>query len=161
MKLNNDLEQPNYKEAVLRMEKWAEDFRTLYSPKATTRQPQGADFMILLFTSDHCAWCGILKAMLKDEGKSLGAEQQVYEVNVEKQHRIAEAYGILAVPTLVAGSFKISGVPTPSDLRSFMLQAISRGFLRTGTKMVRSVLRDVRQIRASETHKDQIIRTFS
>jgi len=99
--------------------------------------------------------------MLEDEGKSLGTEQQVYEVNVEKQHRIAEAFGILVVPTLVAGSYKISGVPSSSDLRSFLLQAVSRGFLRTGTKMVKSVLRDVRQIRASETYNDQIIRTIS
>jgi predicted DsbA family dithiol-disulfide isomerase len=99
--------------------------------------------------------------MLEDEGKSLGIEQQVYEVNVDKQHRIAEAYGILVVPTLVAGSFKISGVPTASDLRSFLLQAVSRGFLKAGTKMVKSVLRDVRQIRASETHKDHLVKTAS
>ncbi|MHC4913535.1 MAG: thioredoxin family protein [Planctomycetota bacterium] len=161
MNLSNDLEHPDCKEAVPIMKKRVEDFRTLYSSKATTRQLQGVDLMILLFTSDNCAWCGVLKAMLDDEGKSLGTEQQVYEVNVEKQHRIAEAYGILVVPTLVAGSFKISGVPTPSDLRSFMLQAVSRGFLRTGTKMVKSVLRDVRQIRASDTLKDQIIGTIS
>jgi len=161
VKLSNDLEQPNYKEAVLRMEKWAEDFRTLYSPKATTRQPQGADFMILLFTSNHCAWCGVLKAMLENEGKILGTEQLFYEVNIDKQHRIAEAYGILVVPTLVAGSYKISGVPTSSDLRSFLLQSVSRGFQKTGTKMVKSILHDVRQIRVSETHNDQIIRTVS
>ncbi len=117
--------------------------------------------MILLFTSDHCAWCGVLKAMLEDEGRALGTKQEIYEVNVEKQHRIAEAFGILAVPTLVAGSFKISGVPTSSDLRSFLLQAVSRGFLKTGTKMVKSVLRDVRQIRASETQNEQILRTVS
>ncbi|MFW9893362.1 MAG: thioredoxin family protein [Candidatus Thorarchaeota archaeon] len=117
--------------------------------------------MILLFTSDHCAWCGILKGMLEDESKSLGIEQQVYEVNVEKQNRIAEAYGILVVPTLVAGSFKISGVPTEGDLRSFLLQAFSRGFLRAGSRIVKSVLRDVRQIRASNTHKGQLVKTAS
>jgi hypothetical protein len=98
--------------------------------------------------------------MLEEECKTLGTEQQVYEVDVEKQYRIAEAYGILAVPTMVAGSFKISGVPTSSDLRSFLLQALSRGFLRTGSKM-KSVLRDVRQIRASEKQSDPKIRAVS
>ena len=161
MKLSNDSEQSNYKEAVLRVEKCAEDFRTLYSPKATTRQLQGVDFMILLFTSNHCAWCGVLKAMLENESKVLGTEQLFYEVNIDEQHRIAEAYGILVVPTLVAGSYKISGVPTSSDLRSFLLQSVSRGFRKTGTKMVKTILRDVRQIRASETHNDQLIRTVS
>ena len=117
--------------------------------------------MILLFTSDNCMWCGVLKTMLEDECKELGTEQQVYEVDVEKQHRIAEAYGILAVPTLVAGSFKISGVPTIDDLRSFLLQAVSRGLLKPGKKMVRSVLRDVRQIRETETRRDTILRTTS
>ncbi len=117
--------------------------------------------MILLFTSDHCAWCGILRNMLEDEGNSLGIDQQVYEVNIEKQNRIAEAFGILVVPTLVAGSFKITGVPIESDLRSFLLQAASRGFLRAGTRMVKSVLRDVHQIRASSTYKDQLVETLS
>lgn len=117
--------------------------------------------MILLFTSDYCAWCGVLKTMLEDECQALGTEQQVYEVDVEKQYRIAEAYGILAVPTLVAGSFKISGVPTPGDLRSFLLQAVSRGLLRTGKRLVQSVLRDVRQIRSSESHDDQLVRPAS
>ncbi|MHA2078309.1 MAG: thioredoxin family protein [Candidatus Thorarchaeota archaeon] len=113
--------------------------------------------MILLFTSDNCTWCEVLKNMLEDECKDL--EQQVYEVNVDEQHRIAEAYGILAVPTMVAGSFKISGVPTSSDLRSFLLQAVSRGFLRQGKQIVQSVLRDVRQIRASDSSNDRIIKT--
>ncbi len=156
-----DLEQSNYKEAVLRVKKWTQDFLTLYSTRATTRQLQGVYSMILLFTSDHCAWCGVLKAMLEDENKALGFVQLVYEVNVDNQHRIAEAYGILVVPTLVAGSYKISGVPTSSDLRSFLLQSVSGGFRKNSTKMVKSVLHDVRQIRASETHNDHIIRTVS
>jgi thiol-disulfide isomerase/thioredoxin len=161
VKLSNDSEQPNCIEAVPRVEKWAEDFRTLYSPKATTRQLQGVDLMILLFTSDHCAWCGVLKAMLENEDKVLGTEQLVYEVNVDNQHRIAEAYGILVVPTLVAGSYKISGVPTSSDLRSFLLQSVSGGFRKTSTKMVKSVLHDVRQIRVGEFPNDHLVRLIS
>lgn len=117
--------------------------------------------MILLFTSDYCTWCGVLKSMLEDECQALGTEQQVYEVDVEKQHRIAEAFGILAVPTLVAGSFKISGVPTPGDLRSFLLQAVSRGLLRPGKRMVQSVLREVRQIREADTRDRHLVRTVS
>ncbi|MFX1483112.1 MAG: thioredoxin family protein [Promethearchaeota archaeon] len=115
--------------------------------------------MILLFTSKNCTWCSILRDMLENENKALGTEQQIYEVNVEKQHRIAEAYGILAVPTLVAGSFKISGVPTSGDLRSFLLQAISLGFLKTGSKIVKTVLQDVHQIRSSGANTSQLIKT--
>ncbi|MFX1559593.1 MAG: thioredoxin family protein [Promethearchaeota archaeon] len=117
--------------------------------------------MILLFTSDQCAWCGVLRSMLEEESEALGTEHNIYEVDVERQYRIAEAYGILVVPTLVAGSCKISGVPETSDLRSFLLQAISSGFLRYGGKSVKSVLREVHQIRASESSKDPIVRTAS
>ena len=116
--------------------------------------------MILLFTSDHCTWCGVLKSMLEKESDALGTEHQVYEVNVERQYRIAEAYDILVVPTLVAGAYKISGVPSEDDLRSFLLRAFSGGFLRQGRKNVRSVLREVHQIRAAES-KDTMLRTAS
>nr|KXH73437.1 MAG: hypothetical protein AM325_07930 [Candidatus Thorarchaeota archaeon SMTZ1-45] len=139
----------------------AELFLTLYSTGVTTRQLQGANSMILMFTSDHCVWCDSLKSMLKDESKALGLEQNIYEVDVEKQYLIAEAYGILVVPTLVAGSYKISGVPSSSDLHSFLLQAVSSGYLKYGRKSVKSVLREVHQIRAIESSKDAIIRTAS
>jgi len=99
--------------------------------------------------------------MLEDESEVLGTEQNIYEVDVERQYRIAEAYGILAVPTLVAGAYKISGVPEASDLRSFLLQAVSGGFLRYGRKSVKSVLREVRRIKSSETSDDQLVRTIS
>ena len=117
--------------------------------------------MILLFTSDHCAWCGVLKSMLEDESEAMGTEQNIYEVDVERQYRIAEAYGILAVPTLVAGAYKISGVPEASDLRSFLLQAVSGGFLRYGGKRVKSVLREVRRMKSSDTPNDPVVRTIS
>jgi thioredoxin-like negative regulator of GroEL len=117
--------------------------------------------MILMFTSDNCTWCGVLKSMLEKESEVLGTEQNIYEVDVDRQYRIAEAYGILAVPTLVAGPYKVSGVPSTSDLRSFLLQAVSGGFLRYGRKSVKSVLREAHQIRASETSKDPIVRTAS
>ena len=117
--------------------------------------------MILLFTSDNCVWCGMLKSMLENEIEALGTEHSLYEVDVERQYRIAEAYGIIVVPTLVAGSCKISGVPDSGDLRSFLLQAISGGFLRYGRRSVRSVLREVHQLRASESSEDPLVRTAS
>jgi hypothetical protein len=137
------------------------EFLTLNSPNAITIRFIGADKMILMFTSDNCTWCGVLMTMLEDECQAMETEHQVYEVNVDKQHRIAEAYGILAVPTLVAGAFKISGVPTSSDLRSFLLQAVSRGHLKPGKRMVQSVLRDVRQIRAGVSRSDQLVQPIS
>jgi thiol-disulfide isomerase/thioredoxin len=124
-------------------------------------QLKGADSMILLFTSDHCTWCSVLKSMLETESEALGTEHNIYEVDVERQHRIAEAYDILAIPTIVAGSYKISGVPTACDLRSFLLQAISGGFLRHGGKSVKSVLREVRRIKSSEPSGDQVVRTIT
>ena len=134
-------------------------FLTLYSIRRTTRQIVGVTPMILLFTSDQCVWCGFIKTMLEDESNALGTEHSIYEVDVEKQYRIAEAYDILVVPTIVAGSYKISGVPSNCDLRSFLLQAVSGGYLRYGRKSVKSVLREVHQIRASEASKDSIVRT--
>jgi len=99
--------------------------------------------------------------MLEDESETLGTEQNIYEVDVDRQYRIAEAYGILAVPTLVAGAYKISGVPSASDLRSFLLQAVSGGFLHYGGKSVKSVLRDVRRIKSSELSGNQVLRTIT
>jgi glutaredoxin len=137
----------------------AELFLTLYSIRRTTSQIVGVSPMILLFTSDQCVWCGVIKTMLEEESNALGTEHSIYEVDVEKQYRIAEAYGILVVPTIVAGSYKISGVPSACDLRSFLLQAVSGGYLQYGRKSVKSVLREVHQIRASEATKDPIVRT--
>jgi len=67
--------------------------------------------MILLFTSDHCAWCDVLKMMLDDESGELGIPETVFEVDVNRHHHIAEAYGILVVPTLVAGCRRSQGFP--------------------------------------------------
>ena len=115
--------------------------------------------MILLFTSDHCAWCDVLKTMLDEESEELGLLQSIYEVNVDKHHHIAEAYSILVVPSLVSGMHKISGVPTPSDLRSFILQvnAGSQSGLKRNTP--RSVLRDVREIQSFNDQEEHVVRT--
>jgi thioredoxin-like negative regulator of GroEL len=83
--------------------------------------------MILLFTSNHCILCNIIKGMLEHEETDIADVATVYEVNVEKHPLIAEAYGIMVVPTLVAGCKALYGVPSESELRSFILQAAVGG----------------------------------
>ena len=115
--------------------------------------------MILLFTSDHCAWCDVLKKMLEEEAEDLGLLESIYEVNVDHHHHIAEAYSILVVPSLVSGMHKISGVPTPDDLRSFVLQ-VNAGFRTAHKKHTpRSVLRDVREIQNFNDQEEHVIRS--
>jgi thiol-disulfide isomerase/thioredoxin len=131
---------------------------TLKARIKTTRKLTRVVPMILLFTSDHCAWCDVLKAMLDEESEELGLLQSIFEVDVDRHHHIAEAYSILVVPTLVSGMHKISGVPTASDLRSFILQ-INAG-IRSGFKKDthRSVLRDVREIQNFNDQEEHVVR---
>lgn len=68
--------------------------------------------------------CDMVKDMLEEEKGTLFDGTTIYEVNVEKHHHIAEVYGVVMVPTLVAGSSVLSGVPCPNELRSFLLQAV-------------------------------------
>jgi hypothetical protein len=114
--------------------------------------------MILLFTSDTCAWCDVLKKMLEEESDDLGLLDSIYEVNVDRHHHIAEAYSILVVPSLVSGMHKISGVPTASDLRSFILQinAGARTVFKKHTP--RSVLREVREIQNFNDQEEHMVR---
>ena len=114
--------------------------------------------MILLFTSDHCAWCDVLKMMLDDESGELGIPETVFEVDVDRHHHIAEAYGILVVPTLVAGMQKISGVPTHSDLKSFLLQVSPSTQSTTERGAPNSVLREARGLRESPADEKAIAR---
>jgi hypothetical protein len=67
----------------------------------------------------------MVRNMIENECLSLGQEFPVYEVSIEECRQIAEAYGILTVPTLVAGNKILTGVPGVSDLQSFLLQAAS------------------------------------
>ncbi|MHA1137599.1 MAG: thioredoxin family protein [Candidatus Thorarchaeota archaeon] len=114
--------------------------------------------MILLFTSDHCAWCDVLKKMLEEESEELGLLDSIYEINVDHHHHIAEAYSILVVPSLFSGMHKISGVPTPDDLRTFILQVNAgarRGFKKNTP---RSVLREVREIQSFNDQEEHVVR---
>jgi hypothetical protein len=81
--------------------------------------------MILLFTSQHCTWCDIVKNMIDEESSDLGCREPLFEVNVEHQSHIAKAYGVLMVPTLVSGGNTLSGVPCQDDLRAFLLRSLT------------------------------------
>jgi len=115
--------------------------------------------MILLFTSDHCVWCDVLKTMLDEESEELGLFQSVFEVNVDKHHHIAEAYSILVVPTLVSGMHKISGVPPASELRSFILQLNAGSRSRLKKDAPSSVLREARKLQSSKVNEDPVVRS--
>jgi len=98
--------------------------------------------------------------MLDEESDELGVFQPIFEVDVDKHHHIAEVYGILVVPTLVAGMQKISGVPTQSDLRSFLLHMnpITRSQSERTTPGL--VMREVRNLRESQGEEKPVVRTM-
>jgi len=101
--------------------------------------------MILLFTSDHCMICDMVKGMLEEEGADFGDGAKVYEVNVERHPFIAEAYGVMVVPTLVAGGSALYGVPCESELKSFLLQAAVGSSSHEICKDLHSALRSMSQ----------------
>ncbi|MFQ5834185.1 MAG: thioredoxin domain-containing protein [Candidatus Thorarchaeota archaeon] len=105
--------------------------------------------MILLFTSDHCAWCDIVKSMLDTECEEFEDPCFVLEINVDKHSHIAEAYGILVVPTLVSRGCMLSGVPCQEDLRSFLLQSIAGRPLDREESRAQTVLKAARRKRAT------------
>lgn len=115
--------------------------------------------MILLFTSDHCTWCNVIKRMLEEEAEELGSLPSIFEVNVDKYQNIAEVYNVLVVPTLVAGIQQITGVPSASDLRSFILQISAGRHTKASTHNPSSLLRLVRKIQTSQPEKQSVIRT--
>lgn len=78
--------------------------------------------MILLFTSDNCTWCDVVKSMLKEEMENFHGIFSVYEVDIKRYEFITEAYNVLVVPTLVSKKHVMSGVPTIGDLQSFLFQ---------------------------------------
>ncbi|MHA1959154.1 MAG: thioredoxin family protein [Candidatus Thorarchaeota archaeon] len=81
--------------------------------------------MILFFTSYHCAWCDVVRRMVSEENENMEGGVSVYEVNVEEHPTVADVYNVLAIPTLVSGGSVLAGLPTESDLRSFVLQSFT------------------------------------
>ncbi len=63
--------------------------------------------------------------MVQEENEALGQASSVYEIDIERYRSIAEVFGVLIVPTLVAGSQMLSGLPCTSDLKSFLFQSVS------------------------------------
>jgi len=151
---------PDSKISEISMRYGCKNSPTLYSQSKTTRKLLGIACMILLFTSNHCTWCDILKRMLDEESDELGGLQPIFEVDVDKHHHIAEVYGILVVPTLVAGMQKISGVPTQSDLRSFLLHLNPVTQSRSERVAPSLVLREVRSLRESQGEEKTVVRTL-
>jgi len=71
--------------------------------------------------------------MLKEELSDFAIPSPIYEVDIEKHQYIAEAYGVQTLPTLITGTNILSGLPTESDLRSFILQSFP-GACRSGSE---------------------------
>ncbi|MFW9945178.1 MAG: thioredoxin domain-containing protein [Candidatus Sifarchaeia archaeon] len=103
--------------------------------------------MILLFTSDHCAWCDVVKGMIENEIEGFEDDQPMHEINVDKHSRIAEAYGILVVPTLVSRGYMLSGVPCQEDLQLFLLRSIAARTIEREEARAQTLLRSARQRR--------------
>jgi hypothetical protein len=102
--------------------------------------------MILLFTSKSCAWCDILKTMLRTECVEIVGGNLLFEVDINKHRYIAEAYQILAVPTLVSSSTILTGLPTTEELKSFLLQSAIGGVSTDENNRPRSVIRPVQDL---------------
>jgi hypothetical protein len=66
----------------------------------------------------------MVKNMLEEQLEEFIVPSDIYEVDIEQYTHMAKAYNILVVPTLVAGGQSLSGLPTESDLRSFLLQSV-------------------------------------
>jgi len=116
--------------------------------------------MILLFTSPQCAWCDVVKDMVETECDAIGGTTRLHEINVERHTRIAETYGVLAVPTLVSGSQSLSGVPCSDDLRSFLFQSIA-GRPLDKDEDARSVLRFARHRKNQSNERRPQVNTDS
>ncbi|MHA2423448.1 MAG: thioredoxin family protein [Candidatus Thorarchaeota archaeon] len=119
--------------------------------------------MILFFTSEKCTWCDVVKGMLEEELRDFKIETDLYEVDIERHEFIAEAYGVMMVPTLVTGKNSISGLPTETDLRTFILQSFP-GACRTGDEPSRyRVLSGMQEmLRTQRLHEEEkIMRTLN
>ena len=113
--------------------------------------------MILLFTSESCAWCDILKTMIRTEcGEIIGGDS-LFEVDINRHSYIAEAYQILAVPTLVSGTSILTGLPATDELKSFILQSAISGVSNDENNRPRSVIKPVRELYDLQPSSEEIL----
>ncbi len=113
--------------------------------------------MILLFTSETCAWCDILKTMIRTEGTDIIDSRSLYEIDIDRYGFISEAYRIRAVPTLISKSNILTGLPSADELKSFLLQSIAGGVSRDRENRPRCVIRPVSEITDQTTHVERVI----
>ena len=84
--------------------------------------------------------------MLEEEIEDFILPSDIYEVDIERYRHIAEAYGVMVVPTLVAGGHSISGLPTASDLRTFLMQSFPGLTQSDSEKSRRKVLHKMKRL---------------
>jgi len=110
--------------------------------------------MILLFTSEHCKWCEVLKDMIEEDDQDMESETDILEIDVAKYREIAEVYGVHVVPTLVSHADTLSGLPASDDLRSFLLKAASETRLHASSGTPDLIGRAVQLQRAARPAED-------
>lgn len=57
--------------------------------------------VLLDFFADWCTPCKMLSPIIEDVAKGTGRKVKVCKVNVEKEKKLAEKFGIMSIPTLV------------------------------------------------------------
>jgi hypothetical protein len=95
----------------------------------------------------------MVRNMIENECHNLDQEFPIYEVCIEECQQIAQAYGILTVPTLVAGNNMLTGVPGHADLRSFLLQAAAGNRIPHKTDQTRLLSNLVRRRKITSHHE--------
>ena len=57
--------------------------------------------VLLDFFADWCTPCKMLSPIIEDVAKGTGRKVKICKVNVEKEKKLAEKFGIMSIPTLV------------------------------------------------------------
>ncbi len=85
--------------------------------------------MILFFTSDHCTWCRVVEQMLNEEVSELGHTLPIIQVDIDRYPTLTKIFNISVVPTLIYHDAVLSGLPSVTDLRDFLLRSLSTSFI--------------------------------
>ncbi|NWF96863.1 MAG: thioredoxin family protein [Candidatus Thorarchaeota archaeon] len=77
---------------------------------------------IVFFKSDTCGFCFRAEEVLHEFLSTLDPKMFMIKViNVSQQPEAAEAYGVLAVPTIMIGSMSLTGIPEPDVMMKMIL----------------------------------------